>query len=212
MGLRESDKKQVRVVLVMVLALAAPAMLLYLLYVNSQRDYFTDRNLRLLSVVSKQLATGIGNYQNVFTSLVDSVKRAAKGDSKGDSAEASKAPGTVVTATGSAPPAGRSSEADRDPGRAIQENLYRSNMSLRPRMQTVADSQAAGLTPLPKQGSSTRIKLVSEQSGYWLYMLYDGSPDRSQPGFHIYVKVNVSEVAGQFIGKDAWDGADEFDD
>jgi hypothetical protein len=210
MRLSESDKKQVRVVLVMVLVLAAPAMLLYLLYVNSQRDYFTDRNLRLLSVVSKQLVTGIENYQNAFASLVDSVKSelaAARGQDKANPVEVSKAPGPGATAAVSAPSPQPLREANRDAGQVTQKNLYRLNMSLKPRMQMVQDSPVNGLTQPPKQGSSTRIKLVSEQSEYWLHMLYDGGPDKAQPGATIHVRVNANDFVGQFIGKDVWVGA-----
>ena len=71
MALSHGDKRQVRIVLIMILALVGPTALIYVFYVHNQRDYFTERNLRLLSLVSKQIIAKVESYADIVKSAVD---------------------------------------------------------------------------------------------------------------------------------------------
>ncbi len=44
------------------------------IYVPSQRDYFTKRNLRILNVMSTQIKSKIENFGGVIHSIVDGMK------------------------------------------------------------------------------------------------------------------------------------------
>src|SRR5215467_9114618 len=73
-----SGVKQIRVMLLIVLGLAACATAIYISYVNDRKAYFADRNLRHLEMVGGQVASKIASYQGIIRNYVAGQKAEVK--------------------------------------------------------------------------------------------------------------------------------------
>jgi hypothetical protein len=75
MGSKISKRKRINILLVTLFILVAPFSLYFLLYYGGQKDYFTNRNFRLLAVLGRGIEKKVEAIGNAYSNGADKVAR-----------------------------------------------------------------------------------------------------------------------------------------
>src|SRR5437867_1982712 len=75
MGSKISKRKRINILLGTLFILVAPFSLYFLLYYSGQKDYFTNRNFRLLAVLGRGIEKKVDAIGNAYSTAADKVAR-----------------------------------------------------------------------------------------------------------------------------------------
>src|SRR5215467_7788336 len=181
--------RQIRILLVIALALLAPITVIYINYVSDQRAFFTSRSFRQLGVIGRQISSRIDTLRPILSSIVTSGDSYAEGTSGGNSP---------------VPPALRIKQMEEKAAEVSGNGPPpKFRLTEKPDLKEEPESKPGALNfkvTIADQGSPARI-LVQ----------YDYRPEGSK--YHYFLKADVAmdELAGQYLDPQGKDDGPVFD-
>ena len=175
MGNQSSKRKRVNILLITLFILVAPFSLYFLLYYSGQKDYFTNRNFRLLAVLGRGIEKKVDAIGTAYSTAADKVARSYYKPHK---------------------PGDKCKELDRKDLEHLKTDSLSSVLDAR-QLQTVIiasesqNSAPPGLTLEIKRQGGTR----------WLDFDYLARPDDSCPPVGIHAQSNLDDFVTAFFNR-----------
>ena len=169
--------RQIRILLVIALALLAPITVIYINYVSDQRAFFTSRSFRQLGVIGRQISSRIDTLRPILSSIVTSVDSYAEGTSGGNSP---------------VPPALRIKQMEEKAAEVSGNGPPpKFRLTEKPDLKEEPESKPGAL--------NFKVTIADHGSPARILVQYDYRPDGSK--YHYYLKADVAmdELAGQYL-------------